>query len=58
MYMTINEITDVTAKTKSPHTPNTPKTPQQRKRERETEFEKNAKALAAKKRALKPKSPQ
>jgi len=57
-YMTINEITDMKAKTKTPHTLNKPKSPQQRKREQETDFEKNARTMAAKQRALKHKSPQ
>jgi len=46
------------AKTKTPHTLNKPKSPQQRKREQETDFEKNARTMAAKQRALKHKSPQ
>ena len=58
MYMTINEITNVKAQTRPAHKPNQRQSPQQRKRARETDFEKNSKEFAAKKRALKPKSPQ
>ena len=56
--MTVDEITTKKDKPQLPHKPKPAQTPQARRRERETDFERNARDIAAKKRALKPKSPQ
>ena len=55
--MTVIEIVGNENQKKSLHNLVTPKPPQQRKRERETDFEKNARDLKARKRALQQKSP-
>lgn len=55
--MTVIEIVGSENQQKSLHKLVSPKTPQQRKRERETDFEKNARDLKARKRALQQKSP-
>lgn len=55
--MTIDEITKHRDKLPSPHKPKPSNSPQTRRRQRETDFERNARDIAAKKRALKPKSP-
>ena len=56
--MTVYEVTAKKDVPQSPHKPKPAQTPQARRRERETDFERNLRDIAAKKRALKPKSPQ
>lgn len=56
--MTVYEITKKKGVPPSTHKPKRSQTPQARRRERETDFERNARDIAAKRRALKPKSPQ
>ena len=56
--VTVYEITARKDVPPSPHKPKSAQTPQARRRERETDFERNLRDIAAKKRALKPKSPQ
>ena len=56
--MTVEEVINRKGKSPTQLKSKHPQTPQARRRERETDFERNARDITAKKRALKPKSPQ